>query len=77
MKINNYLNQLLPALEYFVTREWIFHRYNMTEMMTKVKMLEDNVGRQRREVRSTRHGLEEVYQELPSGNKEIHSKRKL
>ncbi|KAK9295205.1 hypothetical protein QLX08_010398 [Tetragonisca angustula] len=41
MKINNYRNQLLIALEYFDTRQWTFHRYNMTEMMTKVKMLED------------------------------------
>ncbi|XP_043522255.1 putative fatty acyl-CoA reductase CG5065 isoform X1 [Frieseomelitta varia] len=41
MKINNYLNQLLIAIEYFDTREWTFHRYNITEMMRKVKTLED------------------------------------
>ncbi|KOX70665.1 Fatty acyl-CoA reductase 1 [Melipona quadrifasciata] len=42
IKANEYLNQLLTAVEYFVTREWIFHRCNIIEMMMKVKTLEES-----------------------------------
>ena len=41
MKIDKHRNELFRALEYFDTREWSFHRHNITEMMTKVKTLED------------------------------------
>lgn len=38
---NKRLNELLTAIEYFNTHEWIFQRCNITEMATKVKTLKD------------------------------------
>ena len=42
MKSNERFNQLTKSAQHFITREWIFHRDNISKMMVDVETLKDN-----------------------------------